>query len=36
MANGEKLNPAVFVYFAEIQFIDGETELYRGDVTLLK
>lgn len=34
--NGEKLNPAVFVFFAEIEFIDGETEIYRGDVTLVK
>ena len=32
----EKLNPAVFVYFAEIEFIDGVTILYKGDVTLMQ
>ncbi|MEO6759888.1 MAG: hypothetical protein ABIO24_10585, partial [Saprospiraceae bacterium] len=26
--------PAVFVYYAEIEFKDGETELYKGDVLL--
>ena len=34
--NGEKAPPAVFVYFAEIEFIDGEVELFRGDVTLVR
>ncbi len=34
--NEEKMNPAVFVYFAEIEFIDGVTILYKGDVTLTK
>ncbi len=34
--NGEKMNPAVFVYFAEIEFIDGVIILYKGDVTLMK
>ncbi len=34
--NGEKLNPAVFVYFAEIEFIDGVTLMYKGDVTLME
>lgn len=33
---GEKLNPGVFVYFAEIEFIDGFTKVYKGDVTLRK
>ncbi len=33
--NEEKLNPAVFVYFAEIEFIDGVTILYKGDVALM-
>ena len=33
---GEKAVPAVFTYFAEIEFIDGETELYTGDVTLVR
>jgi gliding motility-associated-like protein len=33
---GEPMNPAVFVYWAEIEFIDGVTKLYKGDVTLLR
>ncbi len=33
---GQKLNPAVFVYYAEVTFIDGVTLLYKGDVTLMK
>jgi len=34
--NLEALNPAVFVYFAEIEFIDEVTQIYKGDVTLTK
>ena len=33
---GEKMNPAVFVYFAEIEFRDGFKIIYRGDVALRK
>lgn len=33
---GDKATPAVFVYYAEIEFIDGETILYKGDVTLYR
>ncbi len=33
---GQKLNPAVFVYYAEIKFIDGKTEVFSGDVTLVR
>ncbi len=29
-------NTAVFAYFAEIEFIDGEVILYKGDVTLMR
>ncbi len=32
----EPMNPAVFVYWAEIEFIDGAVILYKGNVTLLK
>jgi len=32
--NGKTANPAVFVYYAEIEFIDRETVLYKGDVLL--
>ncbi len=30
-----KMNPGVFVYYAVIEFIDGSTQLFEGDVTLL-
>ena len=33
---GEKMNPAVFVYFAEIEFKDGRKIIYKGDVALRK
>ncbi len=33
---GDQLNPGVFVYFAEIEFVDGEVILYKGDVTLVE
>ena len=34
--NGKKLSPAVFVYFTEIEFIDGVTQTFKGDVTLIQ
>ncbi len=33
---GEPMNPAVFVYWAEITFIDGQKILFKGDVTLVR
>ncbi len=33
---GEKAEPAVFVYLAEVVFKDGESMQFRGDVTLLR
>ncbi|MEM9819478.1 MAG: gliding motility-associated C-terminal domain-containing protein [Bacteroidota bacterium] len=33
---GQAMNPGVFVYFAEVEFIDNEVIFYEGDVTLLK
>lgn len=33
---GKKLNPGVFVYLAEIEFVDGRVLLYRGTVTLVR
>lgn len=36
MVRGDKATPAVFVYYAEIEFIDGETVLYKGDVMLYR
>lgn len=32
----EALNPAVFVWIAEVEFIDGERQIIRGDVSILK
>lgn len=34
--NGQLTPPAVYLYFAEIQFKDGETEQFRGDVTVVR
>lgn len=34
--NGKSMNPGVFIYLAEVTFVDGTTLLYRGDVTLMK
>ena len=33
---GEPLNPGVFVYWAEVTFIDDVVILYKGDVTLMR
>ncbi len=33
---GTPLNPAVFVWVAEVEFIDGEVEILKGDVTLFR
>jgi gliding motility-associated-like protein len=33
---GTLLNPAVFVYVAHVRFVDGETRLLYGDVTLIR
>ena len=32
--NGEKMNPAVFVFFAKIKYTNGETEIVKGDLLL--
>src|SRR5690606_21200726 len=34
--NGKFLAPAVFVYFAEVEFVDGEKRVFKGDVALVK
>jgi gliding motility-associated-like protein len=34
--NGRVCNNGVYVYMIEIEFEDGTTELYKGDVTLMK
>ena len=33
---GQEMNPGVFVWIAEILFIDGYSEVYKGDVTLIR
>ena len=33
---GQALNPGVYVYLAEIEFIDGLRVIYQGDITILK
>jgi gliding motility-associated-like protein len=33
---GTAMNPAVFVWWAKVEFIDGEVEFFSGDVTLLR
>ncbi|MEO1257186.1 MAG: gliding motility-associated C-terminal domain-containing protein [Bacteroidota bacterium] len=33
---GEPMNPAVFVWFAEIEFVDGQTVLFEGEVILIR
>ncbi len=34
--NGKKMNAGVYIYLVEVEFIDGITLLYRGDVTLIR
>jgi len=34
--NGEKMNPGVFVYMLEIQFVDDVVKFFTGDVTILR
>ena len=31
---GKKMNPAVFVYFAKVKYLNGETEVFKGDLFL--
>jgi gliding motility-associated-like protein len=33
---GKKMNPAVFIYYIQVQFIDGQVKEYKGDVTLVR
>jgi gliding motility-associated-like protein len=34
--NGEPMDPAVFVFYAELQYADGRTEIVKGDVVLIR
>ncbi len=33
---GAQLNPSVFVYLVEVEFVDGRVEIYKGDITLVR
>jgi gliding motility-associated-like protein len=33
---GQAVTPDVFVYYVEVEFIDGESKLYKGDVTVIR
>ncbi len=33
---GRELNPGAYVYYIVVEFIDGTTDTYRGDVTIVK
>jgi hypothetical protein len=33
---GKQLDPGVFTWFAEVEFIDGETLIFEGDVSLVR
>lgn len=35
-SRGQELNSGVYVYVAEIEFIDGKVEVFKGDVALVK
>ncbi|HRD81841.1 MAG TPA: gliding motility-associated C-terminal domain-containing protein, partial [Saprospiraceae bacterium] len=32
----QRLNTGVYVYVAEVEFIDGEVVIFKGDVTLIR
>ncbi|MFT5384348.1 MAG: hypothetical protein ACI81W_001749, partial [Saprospiraceae bacterium] len=32
----EEVNPGVFVYWARVEFIDGEFLIFKGDVTVVR
>jgi hypothetical protein len=34
--NGKLLNPDVFVYWAEVELIDGQKTIFKGEVTLIR
>ena len=33
---GDYVNPGVYIYVAEVTFLDGRVLLYRGDVTVVR
>lgn len=35
-AKGQDVNPGVYVYVVEVEYVNGETEVFAGDVTLVR
>ncbi|MBL7810401.1 MAG: gliding motility-associated C-terminal domain-containing protein, partial [Saprospiraceae bacterium] len=35
-AKGEDVNPGVYVYVIEVEYVNGETEVFAGDVTVIR
>lgn len=33
---GKKVNPGVYVYYVQITMIDGEAQIYKGDITVIE
>ena len=33
---GQQLQPGIFTWFAEVEFVDGEVKLFKGDVVLVR
>ena len=33
---GELMNPAVFVWMAEVEFVDGSSRVYEGELSLVR
>ena len=33
---GQEMNSGVYVFFAEVEFVDGRTEYFEGDVLLMR
>ncbi len=34
--NNKRMQSGVYIYVAEIEFIDGETEIFKGDITIME
>lgn len=35
-AKGQDVNPGVYVYVVEVEYVNGETEIFAGDVTVIR
>jgi len=33
---GKEMNPGVYVWWAEVEYSDGTTEIFKGDVTIVR